>query len=419
MPTVDLSDFSFWTRSIPAREAAFAELRGLERPPFFHETELADVGFPAGSGYYALVRHADVVEVSRRPRDFCSGKGATSIIDLPPEMNEFFGSMISMDDPKHARLRRIVARQFSREAVNGWRGTIENTARRIVDELSAHGPGDFVERVATRMPIIVICDLLGIPEEDYDFICSRSNILVGAFDPDYVPDLANSAAALLTAGGELADYVNRLAEVRATEPADDIITRLVHANVDGERLTSQELASFFILLVVAGNETTRNAISYGLELLTRHPAEKQLWCSDFEAYATSAVEEIVRLSSPILYMRRTATRDTELNGQRFREGDKFLLFYWSANRDERIFEDPHAFRITRSPNPHIGYGAPGPHLCLGAHLARLEITAIFRQLLARIPDITAEGEPSRLVSNFIGGTKSLKCSFSTRSEEQS
>jgi methyl-branched lipid omega-hydroxylase len=409
---VNLSDFAFWALPVPEREAAFAALRQLPHPPFYGEIDLTDVGFPPGPGYYALVRHADIVEVSRRPQDFCSSKGAISVIDMPSEFNEFFGSMISMDNPKHARLRRIVSRAFSSRAIGELEDVVRITAQRIVRDLIARGPCDFVRHVAARMPITVICDILGIPEEDHDFIFDRSNVLVGAFDPDYVPDMSASATALLTAGGELADYVDRLGKQRTVRPADDLITKLVSANVDGEKLSPQELGSFFILLVVAGNETTRNAISYGLKLLTDNPVQRSLWVSDFETHAARAVEEIVRISAPILYMRRTATRDCEMNGHLFQQDDKLLLFYWSANRDETVFDTPHGFDITRDPNPHLGFGSAGPHFCLGAHLGRLEITEIFRRLLHYVPDIRSEGEPQWLQSNFINGIKRLDCFFS-------
>jgi cytochrome P450 len=406
-----LSDFAFWSQPITHRAKAFAALRQLPSPPFYEELDLGDVGFPPGPGYYALVRHSDIAEVSRRPQDFCSGNGAISVIDLPPEMNEFFGSMISMDNPRHARLRRIVSSAFSAHSVTALSEMVRVTAQRIVSDFLNQGHHDFVREVSARMPITIICDLLGIPEEDHDFIFERSNVLVGAFDPDYVPNLSDSADALLSAGLELAEYVGREVDKRRERGLedDDLISRLVKTNVDGEKLSGQEVGSFFILLAVAGNETTRNAISYGLKLLTENPDQRSLWQSDFDRYARGAVEEIVRLTSPIIFMRRTVTRHCEMNGNEFRCGDKLLLFYWSGNRDENLFANPDAFDITRSPNPHLGFGAAGQHFCLGANLARLEITEIFRQLLRQAPDIRACGEPEWLRANFINGIKRMDC----------
>jgi cytochrome P450 len=216
---------------------------------------------------------------------------------------------------------------------------------------------------------------------------------------------------LLLAGQALADLVTGLAADRAPGQTDDLVSALVTANIDGEQLTSAELASFFILLVVAGNETTRNALSHGLMLFTELPEQRALLLDDFEQRIAGAVEEIVRYSSPVIFMRRTLTRDYGMNGQDYREGDKVVLYYNSANRDESVFADPERFDITRSPNPHVGFGAAGPHFCLGAHLARRELTVMLRELLTRVPDIAAAGEPDRLLSSFVNGIKRLPCSF--------
>jgi cytochrome P450 len=253
---------------------------------------------------------------------------------------------------------------------------------------------------------------LGIDAKDQEFVFERTNTILGAEDPEYVAEIGASGEAMLHAANELAGLVGDLARSRAANPTDDLTSALVNANVDGERLTRQELASFFVLLVLAGNETTRNAISHGLTLLTGHPDQKALWTSDFDRYARGAVEEIVRVASPVIYMRRSLTRDHEMaGGQRFAEGDKVLMVYWSANRDEAVFPDPYRFDITRDPNPHVGFGAAGPHFCLGAHLARREITVMFGELLRRVPDIHASGEPSRLRSSFLNGIKRLPCEF--------
>src|SRR5215472_8014199 len=216
---------------------------------------------------------------------------------------------------------------------------------------------------------------------------------------------------ILTAGAELAGLVTNLAAAREGKPGNDLISALATANVDGEQLTPAELASFFILLVVAGNETTRNAISHALMLLTEHPDQRELLLADFEGRIAGAVEEIVRYVSPVIWMRRSLTRDAVVNGCQYREGDKIALMYWSANRDESVFTDPERFDILRTPNPHVGFGGAGPHFCLGAHLARREITVMLRELLKRVPAIRASGEPDRLLSSFINGIKHLPCVF--------
>ncbi|MFC6079991.1 cytochrome P450 [Sphaerisporangium aureirubrum] len=409
---IDLSDWDFWARPMAEREHAFALLRERDTPMFFAEPEVSFAD--PGRGYHAIVRHADVLEISRNPEVFCSGSGgATNITDMPPEFAEYFGSMINMDDPRHARLRRIVSRAFTPKMIQKFEEDVQIAASTVVDELLEKGPGcDFVSEVAARLPLKIICDMMGIPEKDYRFVYDRSNIVLGASDPEYVPqsDVDSVVAALLTAGSELQQLVQELAAERSGHPTGDLISALVNANIDGEQLTLQELGSFFILLVVAGNETTRNAISQGLLLLTRHPDQKKLWLSDVDGHAPKAVEEIVRLASPVNYMRRKVTRDITVNGADYREGDKAVLYYWSANRDAAVFADPYSFDITRDPNPHVGFGGPGPHFCLGAHLARREITVMFRELLGRVPSIEA-GRPERLFSSFINGVKHMPCDF--------
>ncbi|WP_067130633.1 cytochrome P450 [Microtetraspora malaysiensis] len=407
---INLSDWDFWERPMEEREHAFAVLRGLETPAFFAEPE-SPFATP-GPGYYALVRHADIVEASRNPEIFCSGDGgSTNIIDMPAEFAEYFGSMINMDDPRHARLRRIVSRAFTPRMIKRFEADVEAAAARIVDDLLEAGPGcDFVAEVAARLPLKIICDMVGIPERDYGLVFDRSNIILGAGDPEYVADKDAIATALLSAGMDLQQLVQELAAHRADNPTDDLTSALVNANIDGERLTAQELGSFFILLVVAGNETTRNAISYGMRLLTLHPEQRRLWTDDLAARTPGAVEEIVRLASPVNYMRRKVTRDHEMNGTLYRKGEKVVLYYRAANRDEAVFTDPFRFDILRDPNPHLGFGGPGPHFCLGAHLARREISVMFRELLTRVPEIEA-GEPELLFSSFINGTKRMTCTF--------
>jgi cytochrome P450 len=406
---IDLSANEFWGLPLSERAASFALLRAQQRPQFFVEPSVPFA--EPGPGYYALVRHADVVEASRNPEVFCSGRGATSIADLPVEFNEYFGSMLNIDDPRHARLRRIVSRSFTPRMIARFEDDVRRAATTIVDDLLAAGPCDYVSHVAARLPLKIICDMMGIPDDQYEMVLANSNIILSGFDPEFVgEDMGNAVGQLLGAGQALADLVTSLGTDRAQAPAEDLVSALVTANIDGEQLTSGELASFFVLLVVAGNETTRTALSHALMLLTEFPDQRALLLADLEGRIGAAVEEVVRYASPVLYMRRTLTRDYTMNGQDYREGDKVVLYYYSANRDESVFPDPERFDITRSPNPHVGFGAPGPHFCLGAHLARRELTVLLRELLTRVPDISA-GEPDRLLSSFVNGIKRLPCQF--------
>ena len=410
---IDLSDPDFWARPRNEREGAFKTLRD-ERPfAFFEEPELlgTSMSLPIGPGYYAITRHADVYSISRRPEVFCSGRGATGIFDLPPAFLEFFGSMINLDDPRHLRLRRIVSAAFTPKRVARINEHVRETATAIVDAVIERGECDFVTDIAARLPLRIICEMMGVPEADDDFVFHRSNVILSQGDPEYVPAGDDIAMAMLTAGGDLANLMTDIAAHRATAPTDDLTSALIHANVDGEQLTHQELASFFILLVVAGNETTRNAISHGLLALADHPDQRGIWMDDIDGVTPTAVEEIVRWASPVIFMRRTATRDHEIDGQRFHEGDKVLLFYCSANRDEAVFSEPFAFDICRQPNEHLGFGGFGPHYCLGAHLARQEIGVMYRELLMRVPDIHPTAEPDLLASSFINGVKHLPCAF--------
>jgi cytochrome P450 len=402
---IDLSDVGFWERPMAEREEAFAVLRAQPHPQHFAEAEVPFA--PAGPGYYALVRHADIVEASRNPEIFGSGRGATSIIDLPPEFNEYFGSMINMDDPRHARLRRIVSRSFTPRMIKKFEDDVRVAAARIVDELIELGPGhDFVANAAAKLPLKIICDMMGIGLEHYQTVFDASNIILSGGDPEFIDDVDDAVGQLLGAGQRLQELVVALSE----QPGDNLITALTSANVDGEKLTLQELGSFFVLLVVAGNETTRNAISHGLHLFTENPAQRDLLLSDLDTHLPGAVEEIVRVASPVAWMRRTVTRDHVMNGHTYKKGDKTVLFYWAANRDEDVFADPYRFDITRT-EQHLGFGGPGPHFCLGAHLARREIGALFRELFTRVPTIHSTGEPDRLRSSFINGVKRLRYDF--------
>ena len=400
----------FWRRHRDEVEVDLASLRSQPLtffPGFQFSGELSSIQTP---GAWIVPRHAPVLEVSRNPQIYSSAQGIT-INNFPPEFNEYFNSIISMDDPRHARLRRLVSAGFTPRMLARLEDSVRDQASMIVDEVCERGECDFVTDVAARLPLRIVCDLMGIPASEHDFVFDQSNIILGAADEEYVPDFGDLITAILTAGEGLSQLMDDVAESKVGVESEDLTSVLVNAELDGERLTRAELASFFVLLVVAGNETTRNAISWGLVYLTDNPDERRIWAEDFEVVAHGAVEEIVRMASPVTYMRRTALCDAELEGTKIAEGDQVVMHYLSANRDETVFDDPLAFDVRRDPNSHIGYGGPGPHYCLGAHLARREIKVMFRELFSRIGDIEATGEPELLSSAFIHGIKHLPAEF--------
>jgi cytochrome P450 len=407
---IDLSDPAFWLADRDHRDAAFRTLRDTPGLQFFAERIFEDSPFPAGPGYWALTRHDDVFAASRNAKLFCSGQGS-NIGDLPVELNEFFGSMINMDDPKHFRLRSLVAKGFTPKEIARVEQYVTTRAKGVVDRMLEANPGgecDFVEWIAAPLPLQIICEMMGIPDDDTEQIFQWTNVILGAGDPEY----GGSYDALMNAALGMFAYAQALGDDRRANPREDITSVLMAAEVDGDRLTSQEFGSFFILLVVAGNETTRNAISHGMRALTQFPDQRDLWYGDFEAHTRTAVEEIVRWATPVIHFRRTATEDTELSGQRIEAGQKVVLWYTSANRDERMFADPYRFDITRPITPaQVGFGAGGPHFCLGANLARREITVMFDELRRRLPDLRITGEPAYLESFFINGIKRLPCAW--------
>lgn len=405
--SINISDPEFWKGSRQHRESVFATLRREAPVKFFPEIPLAN--FPVGPGYWALTKHDDIWHVSRNPELFCSGKGS-NIADLTVELNEFFGSMISMDDPKHVRLRTIVSKGFTPKEITRIEEYVKNKAKSIVDKVlakyGANDEFDFVDAIAAPFPLQIICEMMGIPESDERQILDWTNVILGAGDPDFGGTLEN----LINVALEMFAYAQALGEARLANPTDDLTSVMMHSIVDGDRMSSQEFGSFFILLVVAGNETTRNAISHGMLQLTEHPDQKAAWYDDFESKTKGAVEEIVRWASPVIHFRRTATRDTEIRGVKIKEGEKVVMWYNSGNRDEEIYENPYQFNIARTLAPaQVGFGAGGPHFCLGANLARREIAVMFDEIRRRLPNLVITGEPAYLQSNFINGIKRMPC----------
>ncbi|OFJ53672.1 cytochrome P450 [Mycolicibacterium grossiae] len=396
---IDLGSWDFWAQDDDVRDGAFATLR--RAAPVSLHAEFME----GGRGHWAVTRYDDVFHASRHPEIFSSAQGIT-IGDQTPELAEYFGSMIALDDPRHTRLRGIVRSAFTPRVLAVIEDAVRDRARRLVTDMVAKHPdgcADLVTEFAGPLPLQIICDMMGIPEADHDRIFGWTNVILGFGDPDITTDFDEFFRVAMDIGA----YASALADDRRGRPGDDLTTSLVRAELDGERLTSSEVASFFILLVVAGNETTRNAISHGVLALSRHPEQRAAWWEDYEALAPTAVEEIVRWASPVSYMRRTVTRDVELSEVALSAGDKVTLWYGSANRDETRFADPWTFDLARHPNPHVGFGGGGAHFCLGANLARREITVAFEELRRQVPDLAADAEPDRLQSAFIHGIKRL------------
>jgi cytochrome P450 len=400
---INLGTWDFWAQDDDLRDGAFATLR--REAPVSLQPEFVIDGVAQGNGHWAVTRFDDVFHASRHPEIFSSAQGIT-IGEQTPELAEYFGSMIAMDDPRHTRLRNIVRSAFTPRVLARIEDSVRDRARRLVTEMvAAHpdGSGELVSELAGPLPLQIICDMMGIPEDDHQKIFHWTNVILGFGDPDLTTDFDEFFQVAMDIGG----YATAMADDRRARPGDDLTTNLVQAELDGEGLTSAEVASFFILLVVAGNETTRNAISHGVLALSRYPEQRADWWNHYDEVAPTAVEEIVRWASPVSYMRRTVTREIEMSGVPLSEGAKVTLWYGSANRDETKFEDPWTFDLRRQPNPHVGFGGGGAHFCLGANLARREITVIFDELHRRIPDITATEEPDRLQSAFIHGIKRL------------
>jgi cytochrome P450 len=405
-----LIDAEFWHLPLAERMALFAEVR--EQGPFvpFQSPNLM-TGVP--DDFYAVTRMADVMEISRRPLEFCSGRGSTNIADMPPEALEFFGSFIAMDDPRHARQRGIVARSFTPRKLQGVLDSVETICTEVIDDMCEKGEVDLVEAFSQPFPLLIICDMMGIPRSEFQTVLDATNVILGAGDPDFIGD-RDLVSAFFEAGMALTTLMNEVADHRRREPADDLTSALVHTDLGEDMLAPNEIAPFFILLAVAGNDTTRTALSHGVNLLAQNPDQRAAWQADLDGLTHSAVEEIVRVASPVTFMRRTLTTDVTLSGTDLHEGDRVVMFYGAANRDPRVFDDPETFDVRRDPNPHVGFGGPGPHFCLGAHLARRELAVAFRQLHTRLPDMEVVGEAVPLQSlgiPLVGGLKHLPVRF--------
>jgi cholest-4-en-3-one 26-monooxygenase len=386
-------------KGIPVTE--FAELR--KTAPVWWNAQPESI-FGDG-GYWVISRHEDIKAISR-DGDLWSTNRKGVVMRLPdgtePEQLEVTKALlINHDAPEHTRLRKIVSRLFTPRAVAKLEEKLAVAAREIVATAKEKGSGDFVDDVAMKLPLLAIADLIGVPEADREKLFGWTNAIMNTDDPDFEADY-------VAANAELMGYAYNMADERRRCPADDIVTRLIEADIDGEAMGEVEFAFFVILLAVAGNETTRNAMTHGMNAFFENPDQWELFKRE---RPDTAVDEIVRWATPVHCFQRTALADTEIGGVAIKEGQRAGLFYSSANFDESVFEDPFRFDITRDPNPHLAFGGNGAHFCIGANLARMEIKLIFNEIAGQIPDISKLSEPQRLRSGWLNGVKKLEVSY--------
>ena len=404
LASIDVASQELYERGVPHEE--FRLLREHD-PVHWHPWDWR------GGGFWALTKHADVAQVSKDPETFSSAAGHIYLWDLQPDALEARRSLIETDGAAHARLRRIVSSAFTPKKVRDYEAYTREIAQELLDGVVAQGEVDWVEGIAAPLPINVIVSILGIPDEDAQMMIDLSNHLAeGTSDIPLDPSAYGNTTPLRLlpfnspASHALFEYGRKIGEERRRDPKDDLVSRLVHAQVEGDSLTDAEYTNFFQLMVFAGNETTRTAISQGMLALMEHPVEFERIFREPEI-TDKAVEELIRWASPVMYFRRTATRDTELRGVPIAEGDKVVMWYVSANHDEEVFEDPYRLDLGRMPNEQASFGAGGPHYCLGAFLARLEIRVLLEEIRARNVCFELAEEPKRLRSNFVNGLASM------------
>ncbi len=394
---INLLDSKAFTDRVP--HEWFAYLR-KHAPVWWQEEE-------NGPGFWAVTTHAEATTVNRDYEHFSSSKQATFLWDLEPDdLAQQQMLMLNMDPPLHTRYRRLVNKGFTPRMVNQLHDRIDAAADEIIDSVIEKGSADFVTDIAAELPLVVIAELLGVPNEDRHRMFNWSNRMIGSEDPEYQTDESVPQQAAM----ELYAYASALFETKRIDPHEDLMSVLTEVDVEGEKLNSVELELFFLLLTVAGNETTRNLISGGMAAFFDHPDQWEMLRKD-RSLLPSATEEMLRYVSPVMNFRRQTTSAFDLGDQHIEEDTKVVFFHVSANRDERVFENPQTFDITRDPNPHMAFGAGGPHFCLGANLARMEIRVMFEHLLDRMPDITLDGEVERLQSAFISGVKHIPVAF--------
>jgi cytochrome P450 len=402
---IDLTDLDRWVKGVP--DEWFALLRH-EEPVFWQDER-------EGRGFWSLTRYDDVVAATKDYATFSSARGGTSLMDLTPEQIEARMSMLDADPPYHTRLRSIVNKAFTPRAISAYEGRIRELVREILEQAFVRDEFDYVAEISMETPMWVLCEIMGTPPEDRRHLIALGDAMLGNTDPDLAgeytfgqTDLSEYANLPFSspAALEMFEYGHRLADERRRTPRDDITTRLIEADVDGDKLSEHEFDLFFLLLVTAGNETTRHAISHGTHALLTNRDQLQRLADDPSLIPTAA-DEILRWGCSLLHFRRTATRDVELHGRTIRENDKVALWYISANRDETQFPDPLRFDVGREPNKHVSFGLGGPHFCLGAHLARLELRIFLQESLPYLQRLELAGPPERLRSNFFHGIKRM------------
>jgi len=411
MTAVEKSGFEgidLWDMDAFQRQEHHAMLEKLrETEPGIHWIDEGDVG----PGYWAITRLDHLKEVNRQAEIFSSNRGGTQMQervrgdDIDSFQNDSL--MLSMDPPKHTRYRRIVSRGFTPRMINLLEDYLHNRTQMIIDRVCERGTAEFVTELSAELPLQAIAEMVGIPMEDRSKIFDWTNSMIGADDPDF----AKSEEDVMGAFGELFAYSNALQTERRDKPADDIITTLLSADVEGEALDEVEFDMFFLLLCVAGNETTRNSITRGMLGFFEFPDQWELYRSDPDRYEDTMVDEVVRWATPVLNFRRQAMEDYELGGVKIKEDDKVVMWHIAANRDPRAFDDPWKFDVARTPNDHVGFGGGGPHFCLGSNLAKMEIALMFKGIAQRLPDIRLAGDVEYLRSNFIGGVKTMPVEF--------
>jgi cholest-4-en-3-one 26-monooxygenase len=400
---IDLLDRDVFTQGVPHEWLTYLR----NNHPVYHHPE------PDGPGFWVITKYDDVFAVGRDASTYSSDQDRGGVIGLEdqPMDADFSGAklMLMMDPPDHTRHRKLVNRGFTPRMINALEEHIHELTVRILDDAIAKGECDFVVDVAAELPLQAIAELIGVPYEDRHKLFDWSNRMVGSEDPEYAvsDDEANAARF------EMFLYAQQLADERRAAPRDDIVSALLQAEVDGDQLSEMDFNLFFMLLSVAGNETTRNAIAHGMNAFLEHPDEYAKLVDDPRGKIDVATEEILRWASPVMYFRRNVTRDTELRGHEIKAGEKVSIWYASANRDEDVFDDPFRFDVERDPNDHVAFGGGGPHFCLGASLARMEIRVLFEELATRVPTLEPLGAPDRLRSNFIGGIKHLPVGLRT------
>jgi len=403
-PGFDFTDPDVYAERLPVDE--LAELRRTA-PVWWNPQPHCAEAF-GDKGYWLVTRHKDVREVSLRDDVFSSA--ANCIVPRYPDEESGRGqieagrfSMINMDAPQHSRLRKIISRGFTPRAIERLRAGLSEAARDIAENAAAAGSGDFVQQVAAELPLHAIANLLGVPSEDRMKLFSWTNEMVGDEDPEF----AESEA--LASAGEVMFYGMQLAALRADDPGDDIVTKLIEADVDGQKLSDDEFGLFMVTLTVAGNETTRNSITQGMMAFLDNPDQWELFKSE---RPQSAADEIIRWATPITSFQRTALTDVELGGVRVKKGQRVVLAYRSANFDDEVFDDPFRFDILRNPNPHLSFGGTGAHYCMGANLARLTVNLMFGALADAMPDLKELAPPERLRSGWLNGIKHWKVDYS-------